>query len=107
VNQAAVRHQMAQVVRAARDTLRDSAQAPRLWGCTTELCEVLESEVEPSSQRATLCIALREDIRAGARSTRDLVEEIVWFIRVVEHDFEDEEQDAIVDSVVTVDQTDG
>jgi hypothetical protein len=98
---------MAEVVRAARATLRDPAQAPRLWGCTAELCEVLEREVDGGSERATLCTALREDICSGARSTDDLVDEIVWFIRAVEHEFKDEELDEIVDGVVRGDQIDG
>jgi hypothetical protein len=107
VDQAALRHQMAEVARAAGDALRDPAHVPRLWGCTTDLCEVLERNTAETSQRATLCMALREDIRTGARSTPDLVDEIVWFIRTVQHDIEDEELDAIVDGVVQGDQVDG
>ena len=37
----------------------------------------------------------------------DLVDEIDWFIGAVEHDIADEELDAIVDSVICRDQTDG
>jgi hypothetical protein len=107
MDQAALRHQMAEVVRAARETLRDPAQASRLWGCTADLCEVLERNADGASQRATLCIALREDIRTGARSTPDLAEEIVWFIRTVQHAIADEELDAIVDGVVRGDHVGG
>jgi hypothetical protein len=107
MDHAALRHQMAEVVRAARDTLHDETQAARLWGKASELCDVLDCGCDGDSQRATICAALREDIRTGARSTRDLVEEIVWFVRAVEHDIADEERDAIVDDVVSTDQTDG
>jgi hypothetical protein len=106
VDRAALRHQMAEVVRAARDTLHDPAEAPRLWGCTTELCDVLERDAD-GSQRATMCVALREDIRTGARPTRELVDEIVWFILAVRRDIKDEDLDAIVDDVVCGDQIDG
>ena len=107
MEQAALRHQMAAVVRVARDVLRDPTQASRLWGCTTDLCEVLEGEPDAPPHRAAMCVAIREDIRTGARPTDDLVEEIVWFIRAVEHDFEDEAQSAAVEGVVSVDQVDG
>lgn len=106
MDQAALRHQMAEVVRVARDTLRDPMNAPRLWGCTTELCDVLELDAG-ESRRATMCTAVREDIRVGAKSTADLVDEIVWFIRAIERELEDEEVDAIVDGVVRGDQVDG
>jgi hypothetical protein len=98
---------MAEVVRVARDTLRDPAQAPRLWGQATSLCDAIERESDDAAQRVAICTALREDIRSGARGTRELVDEIVWFVRTVEHDIEDEERDAIVDEGMTQDQTDG
>jgi hypothetical protein len=107
MDRAALRHQMAEVVREAQQTLRDNAQAPRLWGQVTDLCETIERDSAGASQRLTICTALREDIRAGARNTTDLVEEIVWFVRAVEHDIEDEERDVLLDDVVTRDQTDG
>lgn len=107
MDHAALRHQMAEVVRAARDTLRDPARAAHLWGQATALCEVIEREGDGSAPRVVVCAALREDIRAGVRSTDDLIEEIVWVVRTVEHDLEDEEREALVDEVVSSDQTDG
>jgi hypothetical protein len=115
MNHAVVRHQMAEVVRAARNTRRDPARAPDLWGRAVELCELLERESESeskiegdaSAQRCTICVALREDIRTGARSTEDLVDEIVWFVHAMEHDIADAEREAVVDGVVCGDQIDG
>jgi hypothetical protein len=107
VDHTTLRHQMAEVVRAARDALRDETQAARLWGKTADLCDALDCGCDGASPRATMCTALREDIRTGARGTRELVEEIEWFVRAVEHDIEDEEREAIVDDVVSTDQTDG
>ena len=107
MDHAALRHQMAEVVRTARATLRDPAQAARLWGRTTELCDDLERDSAHAPQRVSMIVAVREDVRTGARSTRELVDEIVWFVRAVEHDIEDEEREAIVDEVVTPDQMDG
>lgn len=107
MNRAALRNQMAEVVRAARAARRDPTCAPDLWGCTSQLCDALERESDGSSQRVVICTALREDIRSGARCMDDLVEEIVWFVRVVEQDIDEEELEAIADGVVTADQVDG
>jgi hypothetical protein len=97
---------MTQVVFAARDTLRDPDHAPVLWGRAIELCECLE-QCDHGESRLAMAIALREDIRAGVRNTRDLADEIVWFIRALEHDLVDDELDSIVDEVVRCDQFDG
>lgn len=107
MNHAAVRHHLAEVARAARETLHDPAQAPRLWGQTTELCDVLQGGATEDSPCAIVCVAVREDIRAGARSTHELVDEVVWFVRTVEREIEDEELDEIVDGVVQCDSIDG
>jgi hypothetical protein len=113
MNHTAVRHRMAEVVRAARNVRRDPSQAADLWGRAVELCDVLERESETktegdgAAQRCTICTALREDIRAGARSTADLVDEIVWFVHAMEHDIAEADREAIVDDVVCGDQIDG
>jgi hypothetical protein len=97
---------MTQVVFAARDTLRDPDHAPVLWGRTIELCEIIEQRGHSENQLA-MVTALREDIRAGVRNTHDLADEIVWFVRAIEHDLVDDELDSIVDEVVRCDQFDG
>lgn len=107
MDHSALRQQMAEVVRAAHETLRDPTRAPHLWGRATELCETVERDSDGAAQHVDICIALREDIRTGARGTRELVEEIVWFVHAVEHDIDDADRDAIVDDVVCVDQIDG
>lgn len=107
MNRSSLRDHMAEVVRTARATIRDEARAAQLWGCAMELCDVVERESDGCTQRVSICVALREDIRSGARSTRELAEEIVWFVRAVEHDIADTDRDAIVDDVVRGDQIDG
>lgn len=107
MNRTSLRDQMAEVVRTARHTLRDPTRAPQLWGRAMDLCDVVERESDGCAQRLSICVALREDIRSGARSTRDLAEEIVWFVRAIEHDIADTDRDAIVDDVVCGDQIDG
>lgn len=107
MDRAVVRRQMIEVVRAARETLRDDANAAHLWGRTSELCETLERDAHGDTETVMIA-ALREDIRAGVRSTAELAEEIVWFVRAIEHDLVDEQREAIVDEVVCCrGQTDG
>jgi hypothetical protein len=81
----------------------------RLWGQANELCDVLEAQDADGEQygEIEMIIALREDIRTGARPVSELIEEIVWFVRAVEHVLQDEESDEIVDGVVRCDQLDG
>lgn len=107
MNQSSLRDQMAEVIRTAHATIGDETRAAELWGCAMELCDVVERESDGCAQRVSICVALREDIRTGARSTRDLAEEIVWFVSAVEHDIDDTDRDAIVDDVVCGDQIDG
>lgn len=107
MDHAALRHQMAEVVHAARDVVRDPAEAPRLWGLAASLCEAIERDCDGHAQRVSMAEALSADIRCGARSTRELVDDIVWFVRAMEHDLEDEERDVVADDVVTADQVDG
>lgn len=107
MSRASLRDQMEEVVRTAQATIGDETRAAELWGCAIELCDVVEQESDGCTQRVSICAALREDIRSGARSTRDLAEEIVWFVNAVEHDIADTDRDAIVDGVVCPDQVDG
>ena len=109
MDRAGLRRQMTEVAHAAREAMRDPAQAVHLWGMANDLCDVLERNDTNGEQygECEMIVALREDIRAGARPDDELIEEIVWFVRAVEHVLEDEESDEICDEVVVTDQLDG
>lgn len=98
---------MAEVIHAARATKRDPSVAPQLWGCTNELCDVLERESASTEPQRAMITAVREDIRAGARDTQELADEIVWFVKAIEHDLCCEERERLADGIVVRDQTDG
>lgn len=117
---------------------RGAASAARLWEATAEFCGHMarhldyEEEAlfpilakadawgpvrvscireEHRSERAMMA-ALLEDMTAGTRSRAELIDELVWFLRALEQDMEDEERLALFDEalgaeLVIVDQTDG
>jgi len=126
-------------VQEVRDALRDASSAsPPRWGPALSLCDAVERHMEFEdaelvpllsaadawgSVRAgsvaanhrvqgSIIIALREDIRAGVRSTAELVDEIRWFLGALERDLESEEDvvfadDAFGEEAVVSEQIDG
>lgn len=135
----AIRGQIDALLTRANEVVENrAADAPRLWEPTIELCRMLQRHLdfedqaflpllekadawgpvrvasiddEHRAERAMIA-ALVEDISAGTRSDAELVDEIAWFLKALEHDMFDEERLALDGDVVSlecvaVDQSDG
>lgn len=134
----AIRTQIESLLESTREVRRSSADAPRLWQPTLELCRMLQRHLDfedetflplladsdawgpvrvesidddHRAERAMIA-ALVEDIAAGTRSDAELVDEIAWFLRALEHDMFDEERlaldgDVVSTECVSIDQSDG
>lgn len=132
-----IRSQIDVLHRRTEDVIEE-ADARKLWDATLELCRTLTRhldyedgallpllaradawgparaasiDAEHRAERAMIA-ALAEDLAAATRTSAELVDEVAWFLRALDHDMFDEERlclvpEALDDSPVSIDQSDG
>jgi iron-sulfur cluster repair protein YtfE (RIC family) len=130
----ALRASLADLVRTCRDALHDEKLRPAVVRKLRDVISAIQEHLayeeqalfpllrtsdawgpvrvealgqEHEAQRQTL-VALGEDAADGTRPLREIVDEIVWFVRNFERDMEREESGLSErDEVVVIDQVDG